>query len=139
MKVLIVDDSGAMRKHIKALLSNMAGITQCDEASEGKKAIFFVKVNDYDLVLMDWNMPGLSGLEVVKEIRALGKEVPIIMVTTNSEKSQVVEAIKAGANNYIVKPFDLDVFISKCRQTLSSKYEIKPKDPSDEGPSFENK
>ncbi|RJP27507.1 MAG: response regulator [Candidatus Omnitrophota bacterium] len=119
MKVLVVDDSGSMRKIIASILFTHAGISHCDEASDGKKAITAICRNKYDLILMDWNMPKMTGLEAVKIIRNLGKTMPIIMVTTNAEKGQLVKALKAGVNNYIVKPFTPEILMAKFRETMS--------------------
>jgi len=119
MKVLVVDDSGAMRKFVISALSSIPGLTQFDEAADGKKALDAARLHNYDLITMDWNMPILSGLDTVTAIRALGIKSPIIMATTNAEKKQVVNALKAGANNFIIKPFTKELLVEKCRKTLS--------------------
>ena len=117
MKVLIVDDSMVIRRVITNALKEM-DVTDTEDAKDGKEAVDAVKANEYDLVLMDWNMPNMLGIEAVKEIRALGKKVPIIMVTTEAEKSRVVEAIKTGANNYVIKPFEPATLNEKIKQTM---------------------
>ncbi|HPA45770.1 MAG TPA: response regulator [bacterium] len=117
MKALVVDDSETTRRILVRSLVK-AEILSCDEAADGREAITACLNNEYDVVLMDWNMPNMSGLDAVKAIRSAGKQVPIIMVTTESEKARVVDAIKAGANNYICKPFQPDVLAAKIKETL---------------------
>lgn len=117
MNALVVDDSAVMRRIVMGGL-NRAGITEIDQASDGSEAVTLVRDNEYDLILMDWNMPVMTGIEAVRNIRAAGKTVPIIMVTTEAEKCRVIEALKAGANNYIIKPFQPWSFVSKVNQTL---------------------
>lgn len=107
MKVLVADDSGIMRKIIIRSL-NAVGVTDIVEAANGQEAIDAYKANEVDLILTDWNMPEKSGLDVVKEVRALGATVPIIMVTTEAQKGQVIAAIQAGVNDYLTKPFEAD-------------------------------
>ncbi|MCG8651462.1 MAG: response regulator, partial [Pirellulales bacterium] len=75
--------------------------------------------NSFDLVLSDWNMPQMNGLELLKAIRATGSKVPLIMITTESEQARVLEAIQAGANNYLVKPFEQDVLMDKLQQFVT--------------------
>ena len=105
MRALVVDDSAVMRKVLVGALSR-AEITEVDQAADGQEAVDMCEENEYGLVLMDWNMPTMSGLEAVKNIRAEGITTPIVMVTTESEKEKVIEAIKNGANDYLVKPFN---------------------------------
>ena len=107
MKVLVADDSGVMRKIIIRSL-NSVGITDIVEAANGQEAIDKFKETPVDLILTDWNMPEKSGLDVVVEIRATGSQVPIIMVTTEAQKGQVISAIQAGVNDYLTKPFEAD-------------------------------
>lgn len=107
IKVLVADDSSTMRKIITRTL-NALDITDIAEAENGDQALSLCSVHTFDLILTDWNMPGKSGLDVVKGIRETDKSTPIIMVTTEAEKARVVEAIQAGINDYLVKPFDKD-------------------------------
>ena len=106
MKLLLVDDSVTMRRIQKTQLGSM-GITDVDEASNGEEALTRLAVSSYDVVLLDWNMPVMDGLTCLKAIRANAayKSVKIIMCTSESEKEKVMVTLKAGANNYIVKPF----------------------------------
>ena len=117
MKILVVDDSVVMRRIMMNALGQ-AGWTEIDQAVDGADGVAKVMAGEYDLVLMDWNMPNLLGIDAVKQIRANGKKVPVIMVTTEAEKSRVVEALKAGANNYVIKPFQPKVIISKIQDVL---------------------
>lgn len=117
MKALVVDDSAVMRKVVIGALTR-ADITDVDQAADGVEAVEAVKNSDYDLILMDWNMPNMLGIDAVKAIRGLGKKVPIIMVTTEAEKSRVVEALKAGANNYLIKPFEPSAIVTKIKAVL---------------------
>jgi two-component system, chemotaxis family, chemotaxis protein CheY len=107
MKVLVADDSGIMRKIIIRSL-NAVGVSDIVEAANGQEAIDAYKATPVDLILTDWNMPEKTGLDVVTEIRALGSQVPIIMVTTEAQKGQVITAIQAGVNDYLTKPFEAD-------------------------------
>ena len=118
MKALVVDDSAVMRKVLIGALVR-AEITEVDQAADGKEALDAAIANEYGLVLMDWNMPNMLGIDAVRAIRAAGKTMPIIMVTTEAEKSRVIEALKAGANNYIIKPFEPSTIVSKIQEVLA--------------------
>jgi two-component system chemotaxis response regulator CheY len=117
MKGLVVDDSAVMRKVLVGALGR-AGIDEVDQAADGTEAVSACSNSDYDVVLMDWNMPNMLGIDALKEIRANGKTMPIIMVTTEAEKSRVVEALKAGASNYIIKPFEPATIVAKIQEVL---------------------
>lgn len=112
MKTLVVDDSVTMRRILVNILRN-AGIAEVDEACDGQQAVDGVRAKRYDLVLMDWNMPNMLGIDALKQIRASGDQVPVIMVTTEAEKGRVLEALKAGASNYIIKPFKPESILAK--------------------------
>jgi len=118
MKALVVDDSAVMRKVLIGALSR-ANIQEVDQAADGLDAVAAVKKDQYDLILMDWNMPNLLGIDAVREIRALGSQVPIIMVTTEAERCRVIDALKAGANNYIIKPFEPTTIVAKIEEVLA--------------------
>lgn len=118
MKILLVDDSKTMRNIQKSILRQL-GHTELEEAQDGLDALSKAGAFDPELLLVDWNMPNMDGLTFVKQYRAQGKRQPIIMVTTEAEKSRVVEAIKAGVNNYVVKPFTPDVLSARIDETLS--------------------
>ena len=119
-KVLLVDDSGVMRKIILRAL-NALEITDVVEAADGAEGIDAFKEHDFDLVLTDWNMPQMNGLELLKAIRATGSSVPVIMITTESEQGRVLEAIQSGATNYLVKPFEQDVLMDKLQKYITVK------------------
>lgn len=114
-RVLVADDSSTMRKIILRSLSAV-GIPSAVEASDGEEAVNLFNPGDFDLVLTDWNMPGKNGLEVIQEIRAKDSDIPIIMVTTEAEKSRVLEAIQAGVSDYLVKPFTADTLREKLEK-----------------------
>lgn len=120
MKVLIVDDSQIMRKIITGVLKKLK-IDDIIEAVNGQEAVKAVGDNkDIGLVLMDWNMPTMTGLDAVKKIRADGNKVPIVMCTTEAEKEKVIEAVKSGANDYLVKPFNPKDIQSKLGKFLAT-------------------
>lgn len=107
MKILLVDDSATMRRIQKTQLSGL-GVTDVVEACDGSDALKKLPANmPIDIVMLDWNMPVMDGFTFLQKVRedATYKSVKIIMCTSESEKSRVVEALKAGANNYLVKPF----------------------------------
>lgn len=117
MKVLVVDDSAVMRKVIIREL-NKLGLTAENivEAADGLAGLEAANDSTLNLILMDWNMPGMLGIDVVKKARGAGIKTPIMMVTTEGEKGNVVLAIQAGANNYLVKPFTSEDFAAKFNQ-----------------------
>lgn len=115
MRVLLVDDSVTMRRIQKTQINSL-GITDIIEAGDGEEA--FRKLSEsmpIDLIMLDWNMPVMDGITLLKKIRADNRfqSVKIIMCTSESEKSKVVDALKAGANNYLVKPFTPDALKEK--------------------------
>ena len=118
-KVLVVDDSGTMRKIVVRAL-NHVGFTDTIEAGDGAEALSVFQANPIDLVLTDWNMPNKSGLDLTKDIRALGSKVPIFMITTEAEKERVVEAIQSGVTDYLMKPFTQDVLQEKLQKYCSA-------------------
>jgi len=106
MQVLVVDDSQIMRKIIIGALKKL-GVNDIMEASDGQQAIDIVSHDaTVGLVLMDWNMPVMTGIDAVRKIRAGNIKTPVVMVTTEAEKEKVMEAIKSGANDYLIKPFN---------------------------------
>ncbi|MEJ5173381.1 MAG: response regulator [Hydrogenothermaceae bacterium] len=113
-KILTVDDMATMRKIIKSLLAQL-GYTNVDEAENGKDGLYKLKQNKYDLVLLDWNMPEMDGITLLQEIRKDPelKNIPVIMVTAEAKKENVLLAIQTGANNYIVKPFTAETLKEK--------------------------
>ena len=118
MKVLVVDDSKTIRNIQKRILEQL-GYTEVHEAEDGQIALQVVQEVSPDLILVDWNMPNMDGITLVKTIRQTDKTIPLIMCTTEAEKSRVVEALRAGVNNYVVKPFTAETLSDKINQTLS--------------------
>jgi len=119
MRVFVVDDSKTMRNIVKGVLGTI-GATAIEEAGDGQDALSRVDAFNPDLILMDWNMPVMDGMTFVKNYRGAKKTTPIIMVTTEAEKSRVMEAIQAGVNNYAVKPFTPES-LSKIIETTMAK------------------
>ncbi len=118
MKVLVADDSGVMRKIIVRSL-NAVGVTEIVEAGDGAEGWAKIQEEPVDLVLTDWNMPNVSGLEFLKKIREAGLEIPVIMVTTEAEKTKVIEAIQAGVTDYLCKPFESEELREKLDKYVS--------------------
>ena len=114
-RVLVADDSSTMRKIILRSLTAV-GVPEAVEAADGQEAIDLFEPGKFDLVLTDWNMPNKNGLEVVQAIRKVDAKVPVIMVTTEAEKSRVLEAIQAGVSDYLVKPFNADSLREKLEK-----------------------
>jgi two-component system, chemotaxis family, chemotaxis protein CheY len=117
MRVLAVDDSATMRRIIKNQLKE-SGIEHIDEAENGREALTLLGRGQYDLLITDWNMPEMTGLDLVLEVRRTEpiKAIPILMITTVSAKEDIVNALKAGVNNYVVKPFDAATLQAKVTQ-----------------------
>ncbi len=106
MKILIVDDFSTMRRIIKNLLRDL-GFTNTSEADDGLTALPMLQQGSFDFLVTDWNMPGMEGIELLKKVRADEnlKSLPVLLVTAEAKKEQIVEAAQAGVNGYIVKPF----------------------------------
>ncbi|AZL86200.1 MULTISPECIES: chemotaxis response regulator CheY [Aliivibrio] len=106
MKILIVDDFSTMRRIVKNLLRDL-GFNNTQEADDGLTALPLLKKGGFDFVVTDWNMPGMQGIDLLKTIRADGelKHLPVLMITAEAKREQIIEAAQAGVNGYIVKPF----------------------------------
>jgi len=106
MKILVVDDFSTMRRIIKNLLQDL-GYMNIVEADDGNTALPILKKGSIDFLVTDWNMPGMTGINLLKEVRADEKlsSLPVLMVTAEQKREQIVEAAEAGVNGYIVKPF----------------------------------
>ncbi|MFT4731624.1 MAG: two-component system chemotaxis response regulator CheY [Gammaproteobacteria bacterium] len=106
MKILVVDDFSTMRRIIKNLLKDL-GFTSIQEADDGNTALPMLVQGDFDFVVTDWNMPGMQGIDLLRAIRADDnlKHLPVLMVTAEAKKEQIVAAAQAGVNGYVVKPF----------------------------------
>ncbi|MDX1252217.1 MAG: chemotaxis response regulator CheY [Gammaproteobacteria bacterium] len=106
MKILIVDDFSTMRRIIKNLMRDL-GFNNTSEADDGKTALPMLQNGDFDFLITDWNMPGMQGIDLLKAVRADQKlaKLPVLMVTAEAKREQIVEAAQAGVNGYVVKPF----------------------------------
>ena len=119
IKVLVVDDFSTMRRIEKNSLKQI-GFNSMVEADDGTTALEVLKKEDVGLIVSDWNMPKMSGLEFLKTVRsdAATKDVPFVMVTAESQKDNVLEAVQAGVSNYVVKPFTPDKLEEKLKEVL---------------------
>ena len=119
MRILIVDDYKTMLRIIRNLLKQL-GFDNIDEATDGSMALDLFTKKKYGLVISDWNMEPMSGLDLLKKVRALNdnQSVPFIMVTAESKTENVVAAKQAGVNNYIIKPFNADTLKTKLTAVL---------------------
>lgn len=117
MKALVVDDSLTMRKIISSYLKAL-DVQEVDEAGDGAEAVALAAKKAYDLIFMDWNMPVMDGLAALKTLREEGCGAKVVMVTTESEKAKILEAIKCGANNYLTKPVTKDAFLAVVEKLL---------------------
>ena len=114
MRALVIDDSRAMRSILRGILAGLD--FEVEEASDGRQAVeILTDDQDFDIALVDWNLPELSGLEVVTEVRRDPRlaGMPLLMVTTETEFEKVTQALQAGANEYIMKPFDREMLLDK--------------------------
>jgi len=106
MRILVVDDFSTMRRIVKNLLTDL-GFTNMAEAEDGHSALTALRSSHFDFVVTDWNMPGMSGIDLLKAIRADErlKTLPVLMVTAEAKREQIIEAAQSGVNGYIIKPF----------------------------------
>lgn len=122
MKILVVDDFSTMRRIIKNLLRDL-GFNNTSEADDGLTALPMLKTGKFDLLVTDWNMPGMQGIDLLKAVRAEDdeklKNIPVLMVTAEQKKEQIVEAAQAGVNGYIVKPFTALILKEKLEKIFA--------------------
>jgi two-component system chemotaxis response regulator CheY len=120
MKILIVDDFSTMRRIVRNLLKQLS-FNNVDEAEDGDVALEKLKEGSYDFVITDWNMPNMTGLELLKAIRSDDnlKALPVLLITAEAEKENVVLAAEAGVNDYIVNPFTGDVLQQKINRIFA--------------------
>ncbi len=118
LSALVVDDSSVMRKIISRALVQ-AGISTISESPDGRQAIEDAKKQAYDIILLDWYMPNMLGIDTLKTLRENGVSTPVIMVTTESEKGRIAEALACGASDYVIKPFKIEVLIKRVRDALA--------------------
>lgn len=114
MKILVVDDMSTMRRIVKNILKQL-GFANLEEAENGQEALQKLRADAYGFVVSDWNMPVMPGIELLRAIRADDKlkHIPVLMVTAEAQKENLIEAIQAGVNNYIVKPFTAETMQEK--------------------------
>ena len=117
MKILVVDDSSTMRRIIINTLSRI-GYTDVVEGDNGKTGLEKLALGGVEMIITDWNMPEMDGLEFVQTVRSNNPNIPILMVTTNAAKEDIVQALQAGVNNYVVKPFTPETLKEKIESLL---------------------
>ena len=123
MSILVVDDFSTMRRIITNVLRQL-GFDKITEAEDGAKALQLLEGETFDFVITDWNMPQMSGLDLIKAIRASDNEqlkaIPVLMVTAEALQDNIIAAAKAGVNNYIIKPFDAQTLADKINKIFVS-------------------
>jgi len=117
MKILVVDDFSTMRRIIRNLLRDL-GFNNTQEADDGVTALPMLQADSFDLLITDWNMPGMQGIDLLKAVRSDDKlrGLPVLMVTAESKRDQIVEAAQAGVNGYVVKPFTVRTLEEKINR-----------------------
>jgi two-component system, chemotaxis family, chemotaxis protein CheY len=122
MKFLVVDDYSTMRRIIKNLLHDL-GYANVTEADDGNTALPMLKQGGFDFLITDWNMPGMAGLDLLKAVRADAalKKMPVLMLTAEAKREQIVEAAQAGVNGYVIKPFTAATLKEKIDKILESR------------------
>jgi len=122
MNILIADDMPSMRAHVNGILKEL-GFTKITEASDGLVALAHLKQHKYDMLLLDWNMPNMDGISLVRMIRsdAALKDLIVLMITAETDKEHVMEAISVGISDYIVKPFTADILQRKIESILAKR------------------
>ncbi len=121
-RILVVDDFSTMRRIVKGILKRL-GYREIDEAEDGQMALKRLKESKYQLIICDWNMPVMTGLDLLKAVRSDEelKAIPFLMVTAEAKKENILEAIQAGVSNYIVKPFTEEVLSKKLEDIFKSR------------------
>ena len=122
MRILVVDDFQTMRRIVKGVLKDL-GFTNIVEADNGVKALEILKADKIDFIVCDWNMPEMSGIELLKKVRTtdVWKDLPFLMVTAEGKSEQVLEAVKNRVNNYVVKPFTPATLEEKIHKIFDGK------------------
>jgi two-component system, chemotaxis family, chemotaxis protein CheY len=120
MKVLIIDDFATMRRILKNVLRQV-GFTNIIEADDGKTALKELNKEKVDLILCDWNMPEMPGIDLLRHVRSDDhlKDIPFVMVTAEAQKENILEAVKAGVSNYVVKPFTAETINEKLQKVFT--------------------
>jgi two-component system, chemotaxis family, chemotaxis protein CheY len=122
MKFLVVDDYSTMRRIVKNLLHDL-GYANVTEADDGNTALPMLQTGSFDFLITDWNMPGMAGLDLLKAVRATEKlkKLPVLMLTAEAKREQIVEAAQAGVNGYVIKPFTAQTLKEKIDKILESR------------------
>ena len=122
LRFLVVDDFSTMRRIIKNLLEDL-GFKNIAEADDGKTALPMLQTGNFDFVITDWNMPAMPGLELLRAIRADDnlKHLPVLMVTAEAQREQIVQAAQAGVSGYVVKPFTAEILKQKLEKILQAR------------------
>jgi two-component system, chemotaxis family, chemotaxis protein CheY len=126
MKVLVVDDMSTMRRIVKNVLRQI-GFSDIVEAENGQDALTKLKAGGFGLVVSDWNMPVMQGIELLRAVRADAelKTLPFLMVTAEAQKENLIEAVQAGVSNYVVKPFTAEVLQGKLEKIFANIHPVK--------------
>ena len=121
LKFLVVDDFSTMRRIVKNLLHDL-GYANVTEADDGKTALPMLQAGGFDFLITDWNMPGMPGLDLIKAVRADGKlaKMPVLMLTAEAKREQIIEAAQAGVNGYVIKPFTAETLKEKLDKILGA-------------------
>jgi two-component system chemotaxis response regulator CheY len=121
MKFLVVDDFSTMRRIIKNLLHDL-GYSNVTEADDGKTALPMLQAGNFDFLITDWNMPGMPGLDLIKAVRADARlaKMPVLMLTAEAKREQIIEAAQAGVNGYVIKPFTAETLKEKLDKILGT-------------------
>jgi two-component system, chemotaxis family, chemotaxis protein CheY len=121
MKFLVVDDFATIRRIVKGVINEL-GYSNVTEADDGSTALPLLRDGSFDFLITDWNMPGMPGLELLKAVRANPKlaKLPVLMLTAEAKREQIIEAAQAGVNGYIIKPFTAEVLKKKLTKILNS-------------------
>ena len=121
LKFLVVDDFSTMRRIIKNLLHDL-GYPNVTEADDGKTALPMLQQGGFDFLISDWNMPGMPGLELLKQVRADARlaKLPVLMLTAEAKREQIIEAAQAGVNGYVIKPFTAETLKEKLDKILGT-------------------
>lgn len=123
MSILVVDDFSTMRRIIKGLLQDL-GFSNITEADDGLTALPLLKAGNFDLLITDWNMPGMHGVELLRQVRADErlKKLPVLMLTAEAKRDQIVEAAQAGVSGYVIKPFTA----ATLKEKIAKIFAVKP-------------
>jgi two-component system chemotaxis response regulator CheY len=121
MRILVVDDFSTMRRIVRNLLKEI-GYVNSDEAEDGTRALQKLRSEKFDFVLSDWNMPNMTGIDLLKAIRADDaiKHLPVLMITAEARKENIIDAAEAGASGYIVKPFTANTLDEKLKKIMKT-------------------